>query len=173
MKLADLMTAMDYKVSDSQEFLWACFGPNARYMDFESEHAYVQSVFDTKTQQVYEVVIEPKILSGARHLYRWTDPNFKLAFCDEAKSRGVDPDKAYDDTDWTDVDLESDILEKATDIFNGKPYDPDIVVELTLTDDQWLKLAIAAHERRMTLNRYINYVLRCEIRRLKADTATK
>lgn len=171
MKLADLMTAMDYKVSDSQEFLWACFGPNARYMDFESEHAYVQTVFDTKTQQVYEVVVEPKPLSAARHLYRWTDPNFAVAYNDEAKRNGVDPHKAYDDTNWLDVDLESDILEKATAIFRGEPYDPDIMIELDLTDDQWLKLAMAAHERRMTLNSYVNHILRSEVRRSKSKDA--
>jgi macrodomain Ter protein organizer (MatP/YcbG family) len=84
---------------------------------------------------------------------------FKDVYLDEAKERGVDPDQAWDDVKWVDLDVESDFLEKAKAMFNGEEFDTRVQVEVDLDDATILKLSMEAHKRDITLNKMVEIVL--------------
>lgn len=73
--------------------------------------------------------------------------------------RFVDPNVAWDDVKWVDLETEEDFLEKATAIFNGQPFDERIIVPIDLDDETLLQLSRAAHERDITLNKMIELAL--------------
>ena len=77
----------------------------------------------------------------------------------EAKERNVDPDQAWDDVKWIDLDVGDDWLEKATAMFNGEEFDTRVQMEVDLDDDLILHLAKEAHKRDITLNKMIEVIL--------------
>jgi predicted HicB family RNase H-like nuclease len=91
--------------------------------------------------------------------YRWTNPLFKDAYLNEAKERNIDPDQAWDDVKWVELEVAEDFLEKAQAMFNGDEWDSRIQVPLDLDNDLLLQLAMEAHKRDITLNKMVEIVL--------------
>jgi hypothetical protein len=85
----------------------------------------------------------------------------------EASTRNIDPNQAWDDVKWLDLETPEDFLEKATSMFNGDEWDERIVVPLDLEDDLILHLAMEAHKRDITLNKMVEVVLQEAIDRHK------
>ena len=82
----------------------------------------------------------------------------------EAKRRTVDPDQAWDDVKWIDLETEEDFLQKASAIFNGLDFDTRIIVPIDLPSDELFKLMQLAHERDITLNQMVTEMLEEVIR---------
>lgn len=162
MKLSQVNVAMDHRIVDGSEFQWSCW-PDARYIDYESEHAHVSVVFNTRTQEIYSAEVSHK--TGDQRPYRWQDPKHKQTYINEAVDKGVDHENAWDYINWIDLDLENDWLEKATAIFNGLSYDERIEIAVEFTDKELLKYAIMAHEQDITLNQLIERALMAAISR--------
>jgi macrodomain Ter protein organizer (MatP/YcbG family) len=87
------------------------------------------------------------------------NPDYKNAFYKEAKKRKVDPEQAWDDVKFIDLEMEEDFLEKATAIFSGEEFDTRVKVEFDLDDRSILQLATEAHKRDITLNKMIEIIL--------------
>jgi hypothetical protein len=154
--LKEIMEAFDYKVSGGAEYLWKCF-PNARYIEFESEYAYVNILISTVNQTVYEAVVDIK--TNDEIVYRWFNPEYIDAYKKEYASRSITMD-----LDYQDVIVFEDFLEKATAIFNGdSSFDTRISMPIDIEDDVFLILAKVAHEKDITFNQYIQELIESDL----------
>lgn len=168
--LADIDEALEHKISGGSDYQWACYGPDARYLDYTISGIDVTGsvIYDTKTQEVYEACL----CDGPRDLaYRWSNPKFVKAHRKEAKKRGVDADQAWDDVKYQAVDVDEwiqlalelmaqnktcliDSLRANWDEDNGT----DVRIDLPI--DELLQLCLMAHEQDITLNEMVNNILR-------------
>jgi hypothetical protein len=165
MELDLLLRTFDYKITDGDAYLWKCY-PDARFIDFESDYAYVSVVHSTQDTVVYEVTVESKNDEDAP-VYRWMNPDFIDAYKDESEERNFDPTVARDDVRYTDVENRDDFLIKAGDVFNGVELKTDIVIDLPR--DVLLEHLLAAHKQDITFNEYINTALRRVIEEIKVS----
>jgi predicted HicB family RNase H-like nuclease len=66
---------------------------------------------------------------------------------------------SIDNEHFVDLDVEADILEKASAISKNEEYDTRIQLELTLDDTEMFTLMTMAHERDLTLNQMVEHIL--------------
>ena len=162
MNLEQVNNLFQHRITDGSEYLWHCYGDNVRSIDYTSTYACGYVVFDTDTQTVYEVSVSP--VAGSWDVepkpYRYINIEYQEAYKQEATSRGIDPNEAWDDIKWVDLETEEDFIEKATAMFNGEKFDTRIQVPIDLDNDTMLKLAMEAHKRDITLNKMVEEVLR-------------
>jgi hypothetical protein len=170
MKLAQVNEAFNHMITSGSEYGWKCF-PDARYLDYESDYAHVSVVYSTVTQEIYQADASIKLEMWAKdeRPYRWTNPLWKDAYLTEAKERNIDPDQAWDNVKYVELEVTEDFLEKATAMFNGDEWDSRIQVPLDLEDDLLLHLAMEAHKRDITLNKMVEIVLQEAIDRHRND----
>lgn len=161
MRLGEINKALDHRITGGSEYCWRCYGSDARFLEYESDHAHVSVLFDSKTQIVYEASIINKV--NVVTPYRWLNPEYKDAYYAEAKEKNVDPHEAWDNTKWCDLEVEDDWLEKAHAIFNGESFDNRVLVPFDLDDDTMLKLCLEAHKRDITLNKMVEQLLEMAI----------
>jgi hypothetical protein len=128
----------------------------------DQEGHTVSIVFDTRTHVVYEATAYDYKRNRA---YRLINPDFKFAHDDEASGRGVDINQAWDDVNYIDLDVDDDFIQKALAIIADEDYDTRVEVPLTLPDDSLFELMKLAHEADMTLNQYVEQILRQAIER--------
>lgn len=156
MHLKKVNEALQHKITGGSEFGWQCW-PNARYLDYESEFAHASVVFNTETQEIYSAEVNDKL--DEVKPYRWMNPSYKELYVDEAKKRNTDPNRAWDDTTWYDLETTEDWCEKASAIFKGEEFDTRVQVPLNLEKDELFKLMEMAHERDVTLNKMVEIIL--------------
>lgn len=158
MQLEKVNIAFDHKIVEGSEYQWKCYGPNARYLDYQTDHVDGSVIYDTKTMQVYEVIASNKNDYDARP-YRYLDPSTKERYYSECKDRGIDCDLAYDDIKYIDLEVEEDFLQKAAAMSTGQNFDKRIMVPLDLTKDELFDLMCIAHEKDITLNKLVEEIL--------------
>lgn len=162
MQLSEVNNTFQHKITDGSEYLWNCYGDNVRTIDYTSKHACGYVVFDTETHEVFEVSVSP--VAGAWDIepkpYRYINPEHRMSYETEAEDRHVDPNVAWDDVKWVDLETEEDFVEKASKMFNGESFDTRISIPVELDDDTLLKLTMEAHKRDITLNKMIEEILR-------------
>jgi hypothetical protein len=170
MHLREVNEALDHRITGGSEYQWNCY-PEARYLDFESDYAYVTVLFNTITQEVYEADLSIKREAWGKDSapYRWFNPDYYEAYLSEAKQKNIDPNQAWDDVKWIILETEEDFLEKATAIFNGEKWDTRIQVPLDLDDSLLLKLMLESHKRDITLNQMVEEILRNMIAKYERD----
>ena len=169
MYLKDVNETLDHKIVGGSEYQWKCY-PEARFMDYESEYAHAGVLFSTDTREIYCAEINDK--ENKHKPYRWLNPYYKDAFLNEAKQRGVNPNQAWDETDWLDLELAEDWLEKASAIFNGLEFDERVQIHVDLEEDVILQLAMEAHKRDITLNKMMELVLETAIDHHRVNETT-
>lgn len=162
MELSKALEALDYKIAGGSEHCWTCYGFDARYLDFESDYAHASIIFDTKNQTVYCAEINGK---ENDHSYRWLNPEYKQNYLDECKEKNVDPNNAWDNHAWADLETAEDWLTKASAITRGLDFDKRVVVPLDLDDDTLFLLFTEAHKRDVTLNEMVEIILQEAINR--------
>lgn len=158
--LKDFMEVVDYKITEGSDYGWQCFGPNAYRLDSwnqDQEGHTVSIVFDTRTHEVYEASAYDYKRNRA---YRLINPDYKFGHDDEAAGRGVDSNQAWDDVNYVDLETDEDFLDKARSIVADEDYDTRVDVPLNLPDDSLFQLMKLAHEADMTLNQYVEKLLR-------------
>jgi hypothetical protein len=96
--------------------------------------------------------------------------DYSDAYIAESKQRNVDPNQAWDDVKWIDLEVEEDFLEKALAMFNGEKFDKRVQVPLELDDHLMMQLFMEAHKRDITLNQMVEEVLRKVIAKQEEDT---
>lgn len=156
MHLLKVIEALDCKITGGSEYQWQSYGPNARWLDFETEHAHASVVFDSINQTVYLAEVND---INEKYAYRWLNPEFKETYIKECKEKNTDPNLAWDNKQWTDLEVMEDFLDKASAIMQGESFDNRIQVPLTLDDDELFLLFKMAHERDITLNEMVEIVL--------------
>jgi hypothetical protein len=160
MHLSQVNEITNHRITEGSEYGWNCY-PNARYLSYESEFAYVSVLYSTETQEIYEadVSIKVEVWDEDQRPYRWLNPEYKDAMVAEAKKRKVKWRKAWDDVKWIDLEVEADFLEKSKAIFNGLDHDKRIQIPIDLEDNVMLKLCMEAHKRDITLNKMVEIIL--------------
>lgn len=156
------MELVDYKITDSGEYGWQCYGPNAHSLDswngVHGKGGYTTSIiFSTKSQKVYEVTVCDYTNDRA---YRMINPKNVEKHNTEAVSHNVNPDQAWDDIEFVDLEVDDDFIQKCLAIQAGEDYSTDISVPIDLPDDVLLRAALEAHKQNITLNAYLNAALR-------------
>jgi hypothetical protein len=162
MHLSQVNEIANHKITEGSEYCWQCY-PNARYLNYESDFAYISVIYSTESQTIYEAEVTIKTESWNEvddKPYRWLNPEFKDIMIAEAKERKVKYRKAWDNIKWIDLEVEEDFLEKAKAIFNGESFDTRIQVPIELDNDTLLKLFTEAHKRDITLNKMVEELLR-------------
>lgn len=156
MHLSKVNEALDHKIVSGSEHQWDCWD-NARFLDYESDYAHASIVFNAKTQEVYVAEVNDKL--DEVNPYRWLNPEYKQAYIDEANKRNIDPDLAWDNKKWYDLETSQDWLTKARAIMRGEEFDRRVEVPLDLDDDTLFRLFKLAHENDVTLNKMVEIIL--------------
>lgn len=171
MHLSKVNEALGHRITGGSEYHWQCYGPDVRFLDFESEHAHASVLFDTRTQEVYEVTISSK--NDSIRPYRWLNPETKQDYLAECKARNIDPQCAWDNINYVDLETEEDFLDKAEAIINGESFDTRVQVPIELDDSELFHLMKMAHERDITFNKLVEEILwsviNAEKNKVKAD----
>lgn len=161
------MEICNYRITEGSDYQWECYGPNAYTLDSwngdQDGHSF-SIYFDTKTQEVYEVQIHDYRNQRA---YRMINPEFVKKHKKEAKRREVEYKQAWDNVDYVDLEVDDDWIQKALAVEAGEVYDTRVSVPLVLDRDQMFDLMTMAHERDMTLNELVEFVLKEEIKRIE------
>ena len=150
--LKEWMELVDYKITEGSDYftnipgLYSMSSWNERQDGFSFFIA-----FDPKdNQRVY--VVEACDYANNR-AYRIKDPAIEL-------------DKtAWDDVEFTDLEVDDDFIQKALAIKAGEEYDTRVSVPLELEDELLFELMKKAHEEDITLNHMVERVLREVIER--------
>ena len=90
MKLKTILEAGEYRITEGSEYLWSCFGQDARSLNMSMNSDAEQEIsviFDSKTQFIYQVEFFDTISAA---VYSWTAPDFIEAYFDEGKERGIE-----------------------------------------------------------------------------------
>ena len=158
--LKQWMELVDYRITEGSDYhlngvnLFSLTSWNGRQQDGGYS---MEIVFDQKTQAVY--FVEACDYSNDR-AYRLINPDIN----------DVEHDKtAWDDTEWTDLDVADDFVEKATAIIAGRDYDTRVQIQLDIPNDLLFKLMTMAHEADMTLNEFIVKILQEVMDQRKLD----
>lgn len=158
--LKEWMEVVNYRISEGSNYGWECYGPDAYRLDAwngeQDGHSH-SIVFDTKTQEVYEVTSYDYRNNRA---YRLMNPEFVDTYKAEARQRQVNEREAWDDVDYIDLEVDDDWIQKAIAIEAEEDYDVRVEVPLTLDDSQMFELMRMAHEQDITLNQLVENVLR-------------
>ena len=116
--LKEWMEVSNYRITEGSDYCWKCFGPNAYSLDSwsgDQEGYSLPVLFDTKTQEVYQVEAHDYARSRS---YRRTNPEYLRQF-EDAKCQYGAEDEAYDGVKF--VDLENDdFIQKALAIVAGE-----------------------------------------------------
>lgn len=158
--LKEFMEVVGFKITEGSDYCWNCYGPNAYRLDSwnqDQEGHTVSIVFDTRTHVVYEATAYDYKRNRA---YRLINPNYVQAHKDEAQSRNVEINQAWDDVNYIDLETNDDFIQKALAIVADEDYDTRVEVPLTLPDESLFELMKLAHEADMTLNQYVEKLLR-------------
>lgn len=167
MKIQDYLKATQHQITGGSDFGWDCFGPYARYLDCDKEDQYSTNIiFDSQNFDVYTCEFWDYVNNRQ---YRWINPEYVDVYKMACEEHEVDFHGSLDDSKFTDLEVEDDILEKIEDMVNGKEYDNRVKVPLDIPDEDLLKYMIAAHERDMTFNEFIEEALRHAIDEFKRD----
>lgn len=167
MHINEVFKAISFRILNSSEFLYKCFGENhPRSFEFTDCNNRPCGNFTADCfGRVYEVVVDPN--NGS--CYRWVDPNFKDGLFEETKNHGADPTNAWDDVYFTELEVEEDILTKLEAICNGLTFDDRIMVPVDLDDATFASIARMAHERDITLNQMMEIIIQEEINRVSSS----
>ena len=160
--LKEFLEIVDYRITEGSNYDWPGFGHAAHSLSaWNGVHGKggwsFNIVFDTEDQTVY--MVEACDYTNDR-AYRLVNPDYKKAHDDHAKTLGVFENQAWDDVDYTDLEVDLDWIEKARAICNGKDYDTGVLIPIDFTDEELLTYMKMAHERNITFNQFVEDALR-------------
>lgn len=167
--LKEWMEVVDYRITEGSNYLWDCYGPDSYSLDsWNGDHNgfSFSIIFDTKTQVVYEVQVHD---FKNQRAYRRLNPDTYIGMEIEARNRGVNKKEAWDEVCYTDLEEDDDWFQKAMAIAAGEDYDIRVTVPLDLDDDIIFTLMKMAHERDLTLNEFVEDVLREQLNRMSVS----
>jgi len=145
--LKQFMETVDYRICEGST--WNGFAPGAYSLDYwngDQDGHSLCVIFDTKDQTVF--CVQACDYKGNR-AYRYTHPDHRK-----------DLDKqAWDEVEWTDLEDETDWLEKAESIVAGRDYDTRVSIPLELGEVEMFRLMSMAHKQDITLNQLVEKII--------------
>ena len=158
--LKEWMELVDYKITEGSDYGWQCYGHDAHMVDSwngdQDGHSFTV-IFDTKNQTVYEVQAHDYVRNRA---YRLINPDFISAHDDESNGRGIEINQAWDDVNYTDLDVVDDFIQKSLAIRDGEEYDTRVQIEVNFDDAELLEYMKIAHDRDITFNQLVEIALK-------------
>jgi len=173
--IRNFMETINYRITEGSDYLWSCFGDHVYRLDSWDGHhddgVSVGMIFDLQTQLVYQMEAHDY---RSQCSYRWTHPQYAIAYNQEIleKLGSKDKDVAYDDVKYIDLELADDMLDKAAAIVNHREFDKRVKLPIDLNDDELFKLMLRAHEQDITLNQMVEKILSDFCDREKNNVAT-
>lgn len=163
----DFTNAIGFKITGGSTYGWDCFAPDARWLDAEEQDKYSASiVFGGPDFTVF--VAEVHDYANKRS-YRLINPDYRDAYEKASKLREIDPDLAWDENKFIDLESDKDFVEKCTAIANGTEYDTRISIPIEIPDHDLFTYMKMAHERDVTFNSFVESALREAIEEHKRD----
>jgi len=164
--LKEWMEVVNYRITEGSNFMWDCYGPDSYSLDSwsgsQDGHSFTV-IFDTKTQVVYEVQSHDYRTQRA---YRLVNPDFASERNIESTDRNVALNEAWDGVNYIDLEEDDDWFQKALAIEAGEDYDTRVTVPLDLDEHEMFTLMKMAHERDLTLNEFVEAILREQLTRM-------
>ena len=164
--LKEWMEVVNYRITEGSNFMWDCYGPDSYSLDSwsgsQDGHSFTV-IFDTKTQVVYEVQSHDYRTQRA---YRLVNPDFQSERDIESTDRNVSLNQAWDEVNYVDLEEDDDWFQKALAIVAGEDYDTRVTVPLDLDEHEMFTLMKMAHERDLTLNEFVEEILREQLTRM-------
>lgn len=161
--IEDFLKATKYHVKDSGLYLWNCYPEECMIMECykDTRSWYASIVFGIESLTVYQADMRPD--PDTDIMYRITHPDFVEAYKNEEQERREKGFLFEDETEYVDLEVPEDFIQKLTAVVEGKPFDDRVVISLDISDEDFLFLAKQAHERDITFNEYVaelitNYV---------------
>lgn len=145
--LKEWMELVDYKITEGSDYFTNIPGLYSLDSWNQEQDGFTFFIaFDPKDdQRVY--VVEACDYANNR-AYRIKDPAIEL-------------DKtAWDDVEFTELEVDDDFIQKALAIKAGEEYDTRVSVPIDFSDEELLKYMTAAHKMDITFNQYIVLALR-------------
>ena len=167
--IKEWMELVDYKITEGSAYTWQCYGPNAYSLDSwngDQDGYSFTIIFDTKTQEAYEVQAHD---FRNQRAYRMITPTHQPQHMMESTDRNVDPSEAWEDVAYVDLECDDDFMQKVLAIAAGEDYDTRVSMPVDFTDEELLKYMKMAHERDMTFNQFVEEALRQAIEEHKRD----
>ena len=167
------MELVDYRITEGSEYCWNCYGSNAYNLSYWNQdhdgHSFCIT-FDTRTHEVYEVQA-----CDYKHdrAYRLINPDYKDEYNNESVDREINPNEAWDNVDYVDLEVDDDFIQKSLSILSGEDYDTRVSVPVDFSDDELLKYMKMAHDRDMTFNEFVEEALRSMIDEYKLNLVHK
>ena len=151
--LKEWMEVANYRITEGGDY-FAYGGAYALTSWSGDQDGYsIEIIFSPRTQEVYEVQA-----CDYKH-----NRAYRLVHGDYRDEKLVE--EAWDDTNWIDLESDDDWIQKALSIVAGEDYDTRVTMPIDLPDDELLKICMAAHKLDLTLNAYIEQVLKEVIER--------
>jgi hypothetical protein len=164
--LKEFMEVVDYRITEGSNYMWDCYGPDSYSLDSwngEQEGHSFTIIFDTKTQEVYEVQSHDY---RSQRAYRLCNPAYQAEMEIEAGDRSVNKKQAWDEVNYIDLESDDDWFQKAIAIAAGEDYDTRVTLPLELDDTEMFTLMKMAHERDLTFNEFVEDILREQLNRM-------
>jgi hypothetical protein len=146
--LKEWMELVDYRITEGSDYnLYSVDAYSLNSWSGTQDGYSMEVVFDTKTQVVY--CVEACDYANNR-AYRLINPEYNAV---------DNSTQAWDDTEWVDLEVDDDFIQKALAIKAGEDYDTRVSVPLDLEDELLFELMKLAHERDITLNQIVEEIL--------------
>ena len=147
--LKEWMELVDYRITEGSDYnLYSVDAYSLNSWSGTQDGYSMEVVFDTKTQVVY--CVEACDYANNR-AYRLINPEFKAV---------ENSTQAWDDTEWIDLEVDDDFIQKCLAIRESEDYDTRVSVPLDMPDEDLLKYMMMAHERDMKFNDFVEMSLR-------------
>jgi len=164
MNIKDFMEVINYRITEGSDFCWTCFGNHAFMLSSwngEDDGWSLNMVFDTHDQTVYKVEVCDY---QRKRAYRYFNPKFREAYMTYGKVKNPNHlHQAWDDINFTDLEVEEDWLEKSRAIVADRDYSTDVSVPLDLDYGELFTLMKMAHERDITFNQLCREAIQAAI----------
>lgn len=158
-----------YRITEGSEYTWRCYGPNAHVLDSwdgEQDGHSFSVVFDTKTQEVYEVQAHDYQRGRA---YRWFGPDCEERYKKECDGHDSIGDEAWEGVDYVTLGVAEDWMDKASAIANSLDYDTRVQVQVEFSDEELLTYMKMAHDRDQTFNEFVETAIKLALEKHKVD----
>jgi hypothetical protein len=154
--LKEWMELADYRITEGSDYFTNIPGLYSLSSWNEQQDGFSFFIaFDPKDNQRVYVV---EACDYARNLaYRLVDSALEV------------DNQAWDDTEWTTLEVDDDFIQKALAIKAGEEYDTRVSVPLNVPDDVLFTLMMQAHEKDITLNEHMENIVRAACDEVLAD----
>lgn len=100
LSLLDAMHLFEGRVNGGSDYQWSSF-PNAHCLEFcdANDNPVGSCIFSKTTYNVFELDV-----TVDDNAFRWVDPEYAVAYREEARMLGFNPNIAWDDVEWQDTD---------------------------------------------------------------------